>query len=103
MSKEFAEDILSGVTMSVDYLKYYEELKEEQTRKRYEQKLKMCGCLKDPYCYLESKRSITNVIEWTEWTDVTFAEVYDYLVLTVSFYTPDQFKERKVWMATIFW
>jgi len=26
------EDILSGVTMSVEYLKYYEELKEEQAK-----------------------------------------------------------------------
>ena len=51
----------------------------------------MCGCLKDPYCYLESKRTITNAIEWTEWPDVTHAEVYDYLVLTVSFYTHDNY------------
>jgi len=52
--------------MSVEYLKYYVELKEEQAKKRYEEKLKTCGCLKDLYCYLESKRNITNVIEWME-------------------------------------
>ena len=49
----------------------------------------------DPYCYLESKRSIPNAIEWTEWPDVTFAEVYDYLVLTMSLYTHDQLKAKK--------
>jgi len=48
-----------------------------------------------PYCYLESKMSITNAIEWTEWPDVTFAKVYDYLVLTLSFYTHDQLKAKK--------
>ena len=58
-------------------------------------KLKSCGCLKDPYCYLESKRSVTNAIEWMEWPDVTYAEVYNYLVLTVSFYTRDQLKAKK--------
>jgi len=30
-----------------------------------------------------------------EWPDVTYAEVYDYLVLTASFYTRDQIKAKK--------
>ena len=93
--KKVSEDILSGVVMSVQYSKYYEELREEQAKRRYEEKVKSCGCLKDLYCYLESKRSVTNAIELTEWPDVTYAEVYDYLVLTVSFYTRDQLKAKK--------
>jgi len=44
---------------------------------------------------LESKGNIANAIEWMEWPDVTYAEVYDYLVLTVSFYTRDQIKAKK--------
>jgi len=37
---------------AIQFLKYYSELKEDQ---RYEEKLKTCKCLKDPYCYLESR------------------------------------------------
>ena len=90
--ENFGEDILSEVTMSVEYSKYYEELQEEPARGGYEQKLKTWRCLKDPYCYLESKRSIHNAFEWTEWPDVTFVKVYDCLVLTVRLYTRDQLK-----------
>jgi len=38
--ENFGEDILSEVTMSVEYSKYYEELQEEPARGGYEQKLK---------------------------------------------------------------
>ena len=34
--------------MPVDYSKYYMELKQEQAKKRYEEKLKMRRCLKGP-------------------------------------------------------
>lgn len=62
----------------MEYSKYYVELKEEQAETRCEENLEMCGCLKDPYCCLESKRNITNAIEWTKWPDLTYAKVYDY-------------------------
>ena len=35
--ENFVENILSGVTMSVEYSKYYEELQEEPARGRFEQ------------------------------------------------------------------
>ena len=63
--------------------------------KRYEEKLKAADCLRDPYCYLESKGSISNTLEWTEWPDVSFADIYNYLVPTVNSYTRDQLKAYK--------
>jgi len=80
---------------TIQFSKYYSELKEDESKRRYEEKLKTCECLKDPYCYLESKGNIANALEWMEWPDVTYAKVYDYLVLTVSFYTRDQIKAKK--------
>ena len=83
---------------AVNYSKYYSELKED-ARKRYEEKLKVADCLKDRYCYLESKKSISNALELTEWPDVSFADIYNYLVLSVSSYTPVQLK---AWMDITF-
>lgn len=73
---------------------YYLELKED-AKNRYVEKLKDANCLKDPYYYLESKKNISNALEWTEWPDVSFADIYNYLVLTVSSYTCDQVKAYK--------
>ena len=44
---------------------------------------------------MESKKSISNALEWTEWPDVSFADIYNYLVLTVSSYMHDQLKAYK--------
>ena len=44
---------------------------------------------------MESKKSISNALEWTEWPDVSFADIYNYLVLTVSSYMHDQLKGYK--------
>ena len=74
------------------YSKYFSELKEEAVKKRYVEKLKVAECLKDPYCYLESRSNISDAVEWNQWPDVTYADIYNYLVLTVSFYTQDQLK-----------
>ena len=43
------------------YAKNYSEL-EEDTKRRYDDKLKISGCLKDPYCYLERKNRGKNNI-----------------------------------------
>ena len=80
---------------SLVYSKYFSELKEEAVKKRYVEKLKVAECLKDPYCYLESRSNISDAVEWNRWPDVTYADIYNYLVLTVSFYTQDQLKAYK--------
>ena len=60
------DTILSGYCFNVMTIvirsKYCSELKED-AKKRYEEKLKVADCLKDPYCYMESKKSISNALE----------------------------------------
>jgi len=46
--------------------------------------MKIVGCVKDPYCYLESKNDIDGTIEWTDWPEVMYPDVYSYLDFTVS-------------------
>ena len=69
--------------MTFEYSQYFLELKDEG-KKRYEDKMKIVGFDKDPYCYLENEDSIADVIEWTDWPDVMHPDVYNYLVHTVS-------------------
>ena len=56
--------------------------------------MKIADCTKDPYCYLESK-NIIGPVEWSEWPGVMFADIYNYLVVTVSLYTREQLKAYK--------
>ena len=56
--------------------------------------MKIVGCVKDPYCYLESKNDIAGT-EWTDWPEVMYRDVYNYLVLTVSLYTGEQTRAYK--------
>ena len=44
--------VTSAVTL--EHSKYHSELKED-TKRKYDDNLKISGCLKDPYCYLERK------------------------------------------------
>ena len=74
--------------VTLEHSKYYSELKED-AKKRYDDKLKISDCLRDPYCYLDRKNNISNALAWTDWPDVSFADIYNYLVLTVSLYTRD--------------
>ena len=66
-----------------EYSKYFPVLKDEG-KKRYKDKMKIVGCIKHPYCYLESKNCIADIIEWTDWPDVMYPDMYNYLVYTVS-------------------
>lgn len=36
------------------------------------------------------QKTTSDAVEWSQWLDVTYANIYNYLVLTVSFYTQDQ-------------
>ena len=80
--------------MAFEYSQYFSEMKDEG-KKRYEDKMKIVGCDKDPYCYLESKDNIADIIEWTDWPDVMYPDVYNYLVLTVSLYTGEEMRAYK--------
>ena len=82
-----------------EYSKYFPVLKDEG-KKRYKDKMKIVGCIKHPYCYLESKNCIADIIEWTDWPDVMYPDVYNYLVYTVSLCTGE---EMRAYKSLTFW
>lgn len=80
--------------MASVYSQYYSELNGEAKR-RYEDKLKMILYGKDPFCYLEADKSSISSLEWYEWPDVTYPDIYNYLINTSSFCTHEQLKAYK--------
>jgi len=70
--------------MAFQYSQYFSELKNERK--------KIVGCDKDSYCYIESKDNIADTIEWTDWPDVMYPDVYN---LTVSLYTGEEMRAYK--------
>ena len=85
---------------SVWYSEYYTGLTGE-AKSKYDGKMKMISATIDPYCILERKSGLSSLcslissVEWYEWTEVSFADIYNYLVLMPSFYTHEQLKAYK--------
>ena len=48
--------------------------------------MKIADCTKDLYCYLESKNAVSGSVEWGKWSNVMFADIYNYLVVTMFVY-----------------
>ena len=77
------------------YSKYYFELKDD-SKKRYNDKLKLINCKKDPFKRLESPDTFSGVTtRWHEWPDLMYPDIYNYLILTPSLYTHEQLKSYK--------
>ena len=72
---------------------YYCELNDE-AKKRYSDKLKMIDDA-DPYLRMERKSGDTSAsVEWTNWPDVSYADLYNYLILSPGF-SHEQLKAYK--------
>ena len=89
-----ASVVTQAATTSIRYSSYYSELKNE-AKLKYEAKLKIFSATIDPYCILEGSSSLISSVEWYEWPDVSFADIYNYLILTPSFCTHEQLKAYK--------
>ena len=63
-------------------------------KERYEEKMKLLGCKEDPYCYFEKKTTVPVSVEWTSWPDVTYPDIYNYLIVTPGM-THEQLKAYK--------
>ena len=88
-------DSAQRVTQTFSYSQYCLELTGD-TKNQYLDKLKLICCKRDPYCCLEKPSSFSgNAIEWHEWPDMMYADVYNYLILTPSLYTHEQLKSYK--------
>ena len=40
-------------------------------------------------------KSIISYVDWNDWPDVSYADIYNYLILTASLYTHEQLKAYK--------
>ena len=81
-------------TMDIAYSKYYSELHGE-AKTRYKDKIRLISYEKDPFCHLEVVNSSLHGLQWYEWPDVTYPDVYNYLINTPSFCTHEQLKAYK--------
>ena len=85
---------------TIRYSEYYSTLTSE-AKLRYASKMNMISTTIDPYIISEknsgasSSCSLISSVEWYEWPDVSFADIYNYLILTPSFCTHDQLKAYK--------
>ena len=86
--------------MSVTYSKYYKEL-DINAREWYDEKLRLVKASEDPYCLFENRSrqfaasDSRQCVEWFEWPDVTYGDIYNYLILTPSYCTHEQLKAYK--------
>ena len=88
-------DSAQRVNQAFSNSQYYLE-QSGDTKDRYLDKLKLICCEEDPYCQLEKPPSFSErAIEWSEWPDVMYGGVYNYLILTPSLYTHEQLKTYK--------
>ena len=78
------------------YSKFFSELKDEDVIKRYKEKLKLVDYSEDPFCLLETKTSTNaDILDWHQWPDVLYADIYNYLIGTTSEYTHEHLKAYK--------
>ena len=78
--------VSTGLLMALpikSWSKYYQDSSAE-LKTRYEEKMRLVGCREDPYSRFESKAksSTSNSIDWTCWPEVTYPDIYNYLILT---------------------
>ena len=49
----------------------------------------------DPYCHLESSTNSSSSVEWYEWPEAMYADIFNFLINTTSFCTHKQLKAFK--------
>ena len=74
---------------------YYTALPADAQR-RYKEKLRLVGNIDDPYLLWESsERNRSRPVEWYNWPDVEYPDIYNYLIETPSLYTKESLKAYK--------
>ena len=78
--------------------KYFLDLPSgSEVKKCYEEIMSLAGFSEDPYCRLEMKgkgSSAVVSVEWTNWPDISWADIYNYLILMPGV-THEQLKAYK--------
>ena len=73
----------------------YVENLEETAKVRYNEKLAMLGGAQDPYLTINIIKSTGECVEWFNWPNVEYPDIFNYFVTSVSSYTKQQLKAYK--------
>ena len=77
------------------YSVYYQELKESDKR-RYREELTLLGDIEDPYVSISAASSSrSSGVDWQQWPDVEYPDIFNYLIATPSPYTQQQLRAYK--------
>ena len=82
---------MSGMS-ALKFSKYFAKLQNDDGKKQYQNKVSSLGCQDDPYCRMEQKDACTQSIEWVDWPNVCYPDVYNYLISTPSEDTHEMLK-----------
>ena len=86
---------LSVMTTSNECLfSQYVQRLDSTAKARYLQKVEMLGGIEDPYLRVGSTRTLA-ALEWHDWPDVEFPDIYGYLIAASSPYTKEELKAYK--------
>ena len=72
-------------------LSYYYSL-EESSKSRYKEKLALLGGITDPYITMDQD---TESLHWQNWPEVTYPDIFNYLITTPSPYTMQELRAYK--------
>ena len=68
------------------YSLHYQELDEEE-KAQYREKLAVLGGIDDPY--KKTSRSTVGNLDWQQWPEVQYPDIFNYLIATTSSYTQE--------------
>ena len=81
--------------MMEKYSVYYQELKESD-KLRHREKLTLLGDIQDPYVAISTAASnCCSGVDWQQWPDVEYPDIFNYLIATPSPYTQQQLRAYK--------
>ena len=67
---------------------------DDKAKARYKEKLQILGCIEDPYVE-GSSVAAESAIDWQDWSNVEYTDIYNYLIATPSPYTRGLFRAYK--------
>ena len=82
-----------GSILAVTYSSYFQTL-DVAAKARYNEKLAILGGIQDPYVTVNVIRSEEH-IDWLNWPNIEYPDIYNYFVTTPSSYTKQQLKAYK--------
>ena len=89
------DDMAEGASQRPDRFSYYYLTLDKIPQARYREKLAKLGDIEDPYFTLDTRCSSEQGIEWQNWPNVLYPDIYNYFIETPSEYTKQELKAYK--------